>query len=78
MLLAASVVGQWKWTTLIVFGVSKPAIETLYVASLLRKLPRGKPFEELYDVDRLTPTPAHQTVYDEVNAGLNRPGVSVT
>jgi len=37
--------------------------------------PRGQPFEELYDVDTLTPTPEHQAVYDQVKEELIRLGV---
>jgi methylamine--corrinoid protein Co-methyltransferase len=37
--------------------------------------PKGLPFEELYDLDTLTPKPEHQAVYDEVKAELLRLGV---
>lgn len=37
--------------------------------------PKGQPFEELYDVDTLTPTPEHQAVYDRVKEELIRLGV---
>jgi methylamine--corrinoid protein Co-methyltransferase len=37
--------------------------------------PKGQPFEELYDVSALTPTPEHQAVYDRVKEELIRLGV---
>ncbi len=39
------------------------------------KAPKGQPFEELYNVDTLTPTPEHQAVYDRVKEELIRLGV---
>ncbi len=40
--------------------------------------PKGQPFEELYDVETLTPTPAHQALYDRVKAELIRLGVPLS
>ena len=40
--------------------------------------PAGQPFEELYDLETLTPTPAHQAVYDEVKEELLRLGVPLS
>lgn len=41
----------------------------------LEEAPKGLPFEQLYDVNTLTPTPEHQAVYDEVKNELIRLGV---
>ncbi len=41
----------------------------------LEEAPKGLPFEQLYDVDTLKPTPEHQAVYDEVKNELIRLGV---
>jgi len=40
--------------------------------------PKGQPFEELYDVDTLMPTPEHQAVYARVKEELIRLGVPLT
>ena len=40
--------------------------------------PKGRPFQELYDVDTLTPTPEHQALYDAVKEELVRLGVPLT
>jgi hypothetical protein len=40
--------------------------------------PKGQPFEELYDVGALTPTPEHQAVYDRVKEELIRLGAPLT
>jgi hypothetical protein len=40
--------------------------------------PKGQPFEELYDLNTLTPTPAHQALYDEVKEELVRTGVPLS
>jgi len=40
--------------------------------------PKGQPFEELYDVETLTPTPEHQAVYDRVKEELIRLGVPLS
>jgi methylamine---corrinoid protein Co-methyltransferase len=45
---------------------------------LLETSPRGLPFEELYDINTLRPTPQHQAVYDIVKAELIRLGVPIT
>ncbi|MEE9617180.1 MAG: monomethylamine:corrinoid methyltransferase, partial [Anaerolineae bacterium] len=42
---------------------------------LFEEAPKGQPFEELYDVDTLTPTPEHQAVYNRVKEELIRLGV---
>ena len=59
-----------------------PIVEALYAKYkekiTFEEAPKGQPFEELYDVDSLTPTPAHQAVYDEVKAELIRLGVPLT
>jgi methylamine--corrinoid protein Co-methyltransferase len=59
-----------------------PIVEALF-AKYKDKLsfdeaPKGKPFEELFDVDALTPTPEHQALYDEVKEELIRLGVPLT
>jgi methylamine--corrinoid protein Co-methyltransferase len=41
----------------------------LYVDDLDKK-PIGKPFEEVYDVDNVEPTPEWQDMYDEVRQEL--------
>jgi len=59
-----------------------PIVETLYAKYkdkiTFEEAPKGQPFEELYDVDSLTPTAEHQAVYDEVKAELIRLGVPLT
>lgn len=59
-----------------------PIVEALYAKYkekiTFEEAPKGQPFEELYDVDSLNPTPAHQAVYDEVKAELIRLGVPLT
>jgi len=40
--------------------------------------PRGQPFEELYDVESLTPTPEHQALYDRVREELIRLGLPLS
>jgi methylamine--corrinoid protein Co-methyltransferase len=41
----------------------------------LEKAPKGKPFEELYDLKTLMPTPEHQALYAQVKDELVRLGV---
>jgi hypothetical protein len=41
----------------------------------LETAPKGQPFEELYNVETLTPTPEHQEQYERVKAELGRLGV---
>ena len=59
-----------------------PIVEALYAKYkdkiTFEEAPKGQPFEELYDVDSLSPTPEHQAVYDEVKAELIRLGVPLT
>jgi len=45
---------------------------------LFEEAPKGQPFEELYDVDTLTPTPEHKAVYDAVKEELIRLGVPLS
>ncbi len=45
---------------------------------LLKDAPRGQPFEELYDVKTLTPTPEHQALYDKVKEELIALGLPLT
>jgi methylamine--corrinoid protein Co-methyltransferase len=56
-----------------------PIVETLYDKYkdkiTFEEAPRGKPFEELYDVVTLTPTPEHQALYDQVKQELVHMGV---
>jgi len=56
-----------------------PIVEQLYEKYkdkiTFEKAPRGQPFEELYDLDRLTPTPEHQALYERVKGELIRLGV---
>jgi len=40
--------------------------------------PIGQPFEQLYDLDTLSPTPAHQSLYEEVKEELLRLGVPLS
>jgi hypothetical protein len=40
--------------------------------------PIGQPFEQLYDLDTLSPTPAHQALYEEVREELLRLGVPLS
>ena len=40
--------------------------------------PKGQPFEKLYDLDTLSPTPEHQVLYDEVKEELIRLGVPLS
>jgi len=40
-----------------------------------KEAPKGQPFEELYDVDTLRPTPEHQATYERVREELIRLGV---
>jgi len=59
-----------------------PIVEVLYAKYkdkiTFEEAPKGQPFQELYDVDTLIPTPEHQAVYDEVKAELIRLGVPLT
>jgi len=41
----------------------------------LENAPKGQPFEELYDLQTLTPTPEHQAVYNQVKEELVNLGV---
>jgi len=56
-----------------------PIVETLYEKYKdkldLENAPKGQPFEELYDLTTLTPTPEHQAVYDQVKSDLIGLGV---
>jgi methylamine--corrinoid protein Co-methyltransferase len=59
-----------------------PIVEALYDKYkdkiTFEKAPRGKPFEELYDVASLTPTPEHQALYDRVKEELMGLGVPLS
>jgi hypothetical protein len=59
-----------------------PIVEALYAKYkdniALEKAPQGQPFEELYDLETLTPKPEHQAVYDRVKEELIRLGVPLT
>ncbi|MEN6435804.1 MAG: monomethylamine:corrinoid methyltransferase [Anaerolineaceae bacterium] len=44
-------------------------------AMTLETAPKGAPFEQLYDVQKLVPTAEHQACYDRVKAELTRLGV---
>jgi len=44
----------------------------------LETAPKGQPFEELYDLKTLTPTPEHRAVYDRVKEELIRLGVPMS
>jgi methylamine--corrinoid protein Co-methyltransferase len=59
-----------------------PIVEALYSKYkdklIFDEAPKGRPFQELYDVDTLTPTPEHQAVYDAVKEELIRLGVPLT
>jgi methylamine--corrinoid protein Co-methyltransferase len=46
----------------------------LYVDDLEKK-PIGKPFEEVYDIDKVEPTPEWQGMYDEVRDELIKMGL---
>jgi methylamine--corrinoid protein Co-methyltransferase len=54
-------------------------VEALYLRYkdklTLEQAVRGQPFEQLYNLDSLTPTPEHQALYDEVKEQLARMGV---
>ncbi len=56
-----------------------PIVEALYARYkdklLLAEAPTGQPFEELFDLDTLTPTPEHQALYEGVKEELMRLGV---
>jgi hypothetical protein len=56
-----------------------PIVEALYEKYKdhldLENAPKGQPFEELYDLRTLTPTPEHQAVYDQVKEELVKLGV---
>ncbi len=60
-------------------GQAAPIVEALYAkykdTIALDKAPQGQPFEELYDLETLTPKPEHQAVYDRVKEELIRLGV---
>ena len=59
-----------------------PALQKIYDKYKDRltfeQAPQGQPFEELYDLDTLTPTAAHQALYDEVKEELIRLGVPLS
>jgi len=42
---------------------------------LLEEAPKGEPFEKLYDVNTLTPTPEHQALYEQIGEELIGLGV---
>jgi methylamine---corrinoid protein Co-methyltransferase len=44
----------------------------------LEKAPKGQPFEELYDLGSLTPTPEHQALYDQVKGELLKLGIPLS
>jgi len=48
----------------------------LYVADLPNN-PSGKPFEEVYDVEKVVPTPEWQGMYDEVRNELLKMGIPI-
>ncbi|MBU0495331.1 MAG: monomethylamine:corrinoid methyltransferase [Chloroflexi bacterium] len=56
-----------------------PIVESLYEKYKdkisFAEAPKGQPFEQLYDLETLTPTPEHQAVYDRVKEELIRLGV---
>jgi methylamine--corrinoid protein Co-methyltransferase len=56
-----------------------PIVEELYEKYrdklTFDEAPQGQPFEDLYDLDTLTPTPEHQALYEEVREELVRLGV---
>jgi hypothetical protein len=41
----------------------------------LEKAPKGEPFENLYDLQSLTPTPEHRRLYDELKDELAKLGI---
>jgi methylamine--corrinoid protein Co-methyltransferase len=59
-----------------------PIVEKLYDKYsnklTFEEAPQGQPFEELYDLDSLTPSPEHQALYDEVKGELVRLGVPLS
>ncbi len=60
-------------------ATATPIVEALYDKYKdhldLETAPKGKPFEELYDLNTLKPTPEHQAVYDQVKQELISLGV---
>jgi methylamine--corrinoid protein Co-methyltransferase len=56
-----------------------PIVEALYEKYkdklTFQQAPQGRPFQELYDLDTLTPTDEHQALYEEVKEELARLGV---
>lgn len=56
-----------------------PIVEALYDKYKdkldLENAPKGQPFEELYNLKTLTPTPEHQALYDQVKAELVELGI---
>jgi hypothetical protein len=59
-----------------------PIVEALYTKYkdklTFEEAPQGQPFEELFDVETLTPTTEHQALYDRVKEELIRLGVPLT
>ena len=59
-----------------------PIVEQLYEKYKdkieFKEAPKGQPFEELYDMDALRPTPEHQATYDRVKEELIGLGVPLT
>jgi hypothetical protein len=59
-----------------------PIVEQLYEKYkdkiTFEEAPKGLPFEKLYDLKTLTPTPEHQAVYDRVKGELIRLGVPLS
>jgi len=59
-----------------------PIVEQLYekykTKLTFEEAPLGQPFEQLYDLDTLTPTAEHQALYDEVKEELARLGVPLS
>jgi hypothetical protein len=56
-----------------------PIVEALYAKYKdnldLETAPKGQPFEELYDLETLTPTLEHQALYDQVKEELVNLGI---
>lgn len=56
-----------------------PIVEKLYEKYRdnlpLEKAPRGEPFEKLYDIKTLMPTPEHKALYDRLKSELDSLGV---
>ncbi len=59
-----------------------PIVEALYAKYkdklLLAEAPKGQPFQELYDLETLTPTAEHAALYDRVKGELTALGVPLS